>query len=73
MTENERKRRWSDLVQSDQEDMASCTLTLAKRYLADFPDASSGAWVIYAESLYSIARYTEALAALWTATRRWRR
>ena len=52
----------------DRQDMVCCTQTLAARYVTQFPDHGV-AWLYYANSLYSVARYTEALSALRHAVR----
>ena len=68
MPTDERKKQWRAIKKFDQQDMVCCTLALAKRYLADFPDRGA-AWLCFGVSLYAVARYTEALTALRRAAR----
>jgi len=68
MPSNEREKRWRAVKKFDRQDMVCCTQTLARRYLADFPDHGP-AWLWYGASLYAVARYTEALTALRRAAR----
>src|ERR1700684_2975732 len=62
------KKQWQAIKKVDQQDMVCCTLELAKRYLADYPRHGS-VWLCYAKSLYAVARYKEAIAALRQALR----
>ena len=65
---DEREKQWRAIKRFDQQDMLCCTRTLAKRYLAEFPDHGA-AWFRYGISLYALARYSEALTALRRAAR----
>lgn len=64
----EREKQWRAIKRFDQQDLVCSTQTLAKRYLAEFPDHGA-AWCRYGISLYAVARYSEALAALRRAAR----
>ena len=68
MPADERKLRMRAIKRFDRQDMVCCMQTMAKRYVADFPDRGAG-WMWYGISLYAMARYTEALAALRRAER----
>ena len=63
-----REKRWRTIKKFDQKDMRCCTLELAKRYLADFPDHAA-IWYRYGRALYSVGRHAEALLALHRAKR----
>jgi tetratricopeptide (TPR) repeat protein len=68
MQTKEAEKQWRAIMRFDHQDMVCCTLTLAKRYLAEFPDHGF-AWVWLAISLSRVARYPEALSALRRAAR----
>jgi len=68
MPHDERKKQWRAIRRFDLQDMPSCERTLAKRYVANFPERGAG-WLCYGVSLCEVSRYTEALAALRRAAR----
>jgi len=65
---DKREKQWRAIKRFDQQNMRCCTQALAKQYHAKFPDHGA-AWFRYGISLYAVARYSEALAALRRAAR----
>jgi tetratricopeptide (TPR) repeat protein len=60
--------QFREIKRLDARGMVCCTVELARRYLAAHPKHGV-VWLYYADSLYRMARYTEALAALRHALR----
>jgi tetratricopeptide (TPR) repeat protein len=63
MPRNEAEAQFREIKRFDARDMVCCTVELARRYLAAHPKHGV-VWLYYADSLYAMARYPEALAAL---------
>ena len=56
------------MMHFDSRGMVCCTLSLARRYVVDYPRDGFG-WLLLGISLCAVARYTEALSALRAASR----
>lgn len=63
MPRDEAKAQFREIKRYDARDMVCCTIELSRRYLAAHPDHGV-VWLYYADSLYAVARYPEALTAL---------
>ena len=63
MPRDEAEAEFRKIKRFDARDMLCCTVELARRYLAAHPKHGI-VWLYYSDSLYAMARYTEALAAL---------
>jgi tetratricopeptide (TPR) repeat protein len=68
MQEHEQSRRLRQLEAADHREYLSYTAELSKRFVADFPDFPYG-WIYLGDSLYGLARYSEALRAFRRALR----
>ena len=68
MQERERGRRLRQIQAADDREHLGHTLELSKRFVEDFPDFPYG-WIYLGDSLYGLARYSEALRAFRRALR----
>lgn len=68
MPRDESKAQFRAIQRFDARDMVASVVLLAERYLAAHPEHGV-AWLYYADSLRSMTRYSEALAALRRAAR----
>jgi tetratricopeptide (TPR) repeat protein len=66
MNDMNKKTEWNNLFLSYTRDEPVCTLSLARAFLARWPNISE-AWVILGSTLKSLARYAEARQALLKA------
>jgi tetratricopeptide (TPR) repeat protein len=63
MKQNDSKKRLREIEKADKGGHTACVMELAKRFVVDYPGKILG-WYYLGRSLYGMARYKEALAAL---------
>jgi tetratricopeptide (TPR) repeat protein len=68
MRERERSTRFRQMQAASDKKLLCYTVELAKRFVADFPDSPYG-WIYFGDSLYGLARYSEAIKAFGHAIR----
>jgi tetratricopeptide (TPR) repeat protein len=58
-----RKQRYQEIVSADDNELNSCVIELAEKYLKDFPD-SYGAWLMLSRAFQNTDRFKKARKAL---------